>query len=215
MPERLGFFERLAAEALDKSWQAYTGYSTIFMGEMIRTFGVKNALEVMGAMGKATSALEKSFGPIGAQLALGIAGTWNGCRFCGTGHLLAANLVHYRETGTLLPLDERMVLEFEKLSFEQMRARLQEIFSAPEHAERAAMVDRLIALELGDAPRPDTSDEALSLGIEVWSIVNECSTAITFDMDLDVVPALSTVAKDKALLRKYRIARGRPLPLER
>ncbi len=206
--------EQLASDFLDKSWELHTGYSTVFMAELIRTFGVSNALQVMGGMGRAQAALEKHHSLMIAQLSLGVAGLWNGCRFCGCGHLLAANLLYFRETGKLYPIDERIVLELEKMDFPSVRARIAELLSAPEHQKEAAALDRLMAIQLGAPVADDEKDRALKLGIDVWAIVNECSTVVSFDLDLDVVPALSTIAKDKPLQKRYRIARGRPRPGE-
>ncbi|MBZ0119833.1 MAG: hypothetical protein K8H88_22785 [Sandaracinaceae bacterium] len=209
MKEKLSLFERISVRVLDAAWGAYAGYSTIYLEELCRTYGLSAMTKLLGEMGKATDVLAKQHGDVAAQTIVGMAGTWNGCRFCGAGHLLAANLLYYRETSELFPIDERDVLAMEMMTFEQLRSWLAErLDSQPRTRPVGRLVDRLLDLQMGDARVANDDDAMLKRALDLWTITNMCSTTVTFDLDVDVVPALATVGKDKKLLKRYRAARA-------
>lgn len=207
--KRLSLLERFTVGAVDWSWGLYTGYSTPFLEDIAASYGVGNMFKLLGMMGKSTELLAGAYDMVTAQMILGLAGTWNGCRFCGAGHLLAGNLLYFKEHGKLLPIDEHMVLEFENLTFEELAERVNGLLVDGDEsfANLSRAAKRFTEIELGAKPGDSAEDKAIVAAIGTWNWLNECSVRETYDLDVHAMPALATVQKDKKLKARYRAAR--------
>ncbi|MBC7173559.1 MAG: hypothetical protein H5U40_14055 [Polyangiaceae bacterium] len=205
----LSFFERAVIRALDVSWGAYAGYSAPYTEDLCRGYGLRTTMKILGAMTAALKDLDKAYGATTAQVIVGVSGVWNSCRFCGAGHLFAANLMYFRDTGKLFPLSERDTLELEALEYEEMRGWFAERFRGHDDLQKVAkLIDRLLDFQLGDTELRDADDRRLKQALDMWTLANECSTSTTYDLDVDLVPAVDFINKDKALIARYREARA-------
>ena len=205
------WYARFLLRSTDWAWSLHTGYNTPFLEAIAASYGLGKTFRLLGAMTASTKKLEASFGAVEAQLVLGIAGTWNGCRFCGAGHVYAANLLYYRRHEALLPLDEREVFDLQTLSFDELVAGINSRFEESEGPARelAPVVRRTFEMEQGARSDESEGDRAIGAAIETWNHLNECSVETVYDFEVQVIPALATVYKDKALIRRYQAARGR------
>src|SRR5262249_35192900 len=141
-----------------------------------------------------------------AQVVFSLSAMWYGCRFCSVGHMLAANLVHLRDTGLLFPIDEADVLVLRQQTDAEMRAWLAERLSAAELVVLQRRLERLSALSDGAKP-VSAEDDAIAAALALWAVITECS--VLFELPVERIPPLSAIAKDKALLDRYRKMRGR------
>ncbi len=206
------WYTRWLMRGTDWAWSLHTGYTTPFIVEIAESYGLRNAFKLLGAMTGSTNRLEAAWGKVDAQLVLGIAGTWNGCRFCGAGHIYAANLLFFREHGELMPLDEREIFELQRMGFDELVDHVTGQFASGSQAVRSLLpvVTRTFEIERGDKGREgDDRDVAILSAIETWNQLNECSVEKVYDLEIDLVPALATVFKDKKLIKRYQAARGR------
>lgn len=206
------WYQRWLMSGTDWAWSLKTGYTTPFLVEIVESYGLGNAFKLLGAMTSSTNRLADAFNPTAAQLVLGIAGTWNGCRFCGAGHIYAANVLYFKETGELMPVDERETFELQMLPFEELVKTMTERFANAntELAQQLTpIVKRTFEIELGAQPDDSDGDKAIVSAIETWNQLNECSVETVYDFEYDIVPALNEIYKDKKLLARYQAARGR------
>jgi hypothetical protein len=142
------------------------------------------------------------------NLVLAIAGLLNGCRYCGVGHLYAANLYYFQSTGKLLPIDERQTHQLQCMPFEELNDYIRDSLSDSEFAEMSRVMQRVLHLRLGN--RPETAeDHEIEHVIDVWNFVNECTIPFGYDAKIEHLgPALSDpVPLD--VIRRYQQARER------
>ena len=184
-----GFFTRISQ-----------GYWLAFLEELIRTFGVEGLQQIGEQNEEILAALGERWDAETAQLVVGMGALWNGCSYCGAGHIYAANLLHFQRTGDLLPFDERDVPRLQQWTDSAILEELLARFSGPLDAV-GALVRRQFDLKINGAEPEDDADALLLRACAAWDIVNECSIVI----DLDEVPPLNpAMAKNRALQRRYR-----------
>lgn len=184
-----GFFTRVSQ-----------GYWLAFLEELIRTFGVEGLQQIGEQNEEVLAALAERWDAETAQLVVGMGALWNGCGYCGAGHIYAANLLHFQRTNDLLPLDERDVPRLQKWTDSAILEELMARFTGPLEGV-GQLVRRQFDLKVGGTEPEDEADELLLRACAAWDIVNECS--IVVDMS-DVPPLNPAMAKDRALQRRYR-----------
>jgi hypothetical protein len=190
------------------------GYSAPFLDEVVRHYGLRGAMTRLGRVQEIAELLEARLGERDAHLMIGFASLWNGCGFCTLGHIHAANLAHFRDTGALFPLDEddlrrRMREEGDA----EMLAHLTDVL-AGEHASTLARLQRQYQLKTGEVPHPallpgtpaaaTPEDDLLALAITAYDWLNHCSLVGPEDEELI---ALSPLQRDRDLRRRYAAAR--------
>jgi hypothetical protein len=189
-----------ASEVVSK-WQR--GYAVPFGAEMIYTMGFRGVAKAGKQLDQSAKAITKVFGDRDGQLLMGMAALWNGCTFCSVGHVYAANLYHFRDTGSLLPLDEREVTSLQRQRDREVIDELSQRFAAP-LPRTATLLARQFALKSGSTNGVTEDDDGLRLALAAWDWLNEC----TITSDRAEVPPLCILAKDKALLERYHAARS-------
>jgi hypothetical protein len=181
-------------------WQR--GYSVPFGAEMIYTMGFRGVARAGKQLDESARRITQLFGDRDGQLLMAMAAMWNGCTFCSVGHVYAANLYHFREGGSLFPLDEREVTSLQRRRdgevIEDLRLRF-----ATELPRTWALLLREFDLKSGRAAGSTPDDDGLRLALAAWDWLNEC----TITTDQADVPPLCILAKDKALIQRYRAAR--------
>ena len=130
------------------------GYSAPFLDEVVRQYGLRGALTRLTRVQEIAELLEARLGERDAHLLIGFASLWNGCSFCTLGHIHAANLAHFRDTGALLPLAEdelrrRMLADDDAALLAHLRDVL-----ADQHAATLARLERQYQLKTGEVPHP-------------------------------------------------------------
>jgi hypothetical protein len=185
------------------------GYSVPFGEELVRGYGLVGAMRLGVLMTKALDALGDVYGPAYAQAIVGLTGVWNSCRFCGVGHIYAANLIYFRDTGKLLPISEHDAVELEMVPFREMKPWFRERFAGhEEHRVLADLAERLVDFQLGDTEVRDDDERLVRQAVEMWTGLNECSTTATYDLEVDMIPAADSVNRDQDLIARYRAARA-------
>lgn len=205
-PRPLNFAERLFLRLLRWMEMKTFGFKHPFSEELVRSSGFFGALNFGKAVGKAMAGLEKRYGLLVSNLIMGFAGLWNGCRYCGVGHLYAANLLHFKATGRLYPIAEEDVPWLQELSYEESMVRVRGLLADEEFAEHLRIIERVYELREG-AEAKNEEDRLLQLALASWAWLNECSAPISFDMQVKEVPAILEKGERERLLDRYRAAR--------
>lgn len=177
----------------------------IMIEEMIRTFGVGGYMR----WAKAAEGVMKLMGgrhdDAIAQLMLGLAAMWNGCTWCGQGHIKAHNVMRHKERGEMFPLDENAIMPLQRLRDSEVLARLRELLADPKYATELRLIERQYELKSLTATGTDDDDDMLRASIAAWDWATECSIMVPPDV---VVPATAPIGKDKKACRAYDEARS-------
>lgn len=205
--EHLSLPEKLMVKFGDVFTLMSYGYvQTIMTEEMIRTFGIGGYMRWAKAATTVLKELGGRYDDAIAQLLLGVAAMWNGCTWCGQGHIKAHNVMRFKESGELFPLDEADIIPLQRMRDEEVLARLRVLLSDPKHATVLRLIERQYALKTLTAEGTTDDDEFLRASIAAWDWATECSIMVPSDV---VVPATAPVGKDKETCQRYDEARAR------
>lgn len=219
MRARLRLHQRAALRALSVLGRLTTGYDVPFLADVVAQYGLRGAMARLGTLEKIVAVLEAAWGTRDAHHLIGFAALYNGCHFCALGHIYAANLVHFRDTGAVFPLDERALRERMRVDDDRqlldfVRARLTD----PTHAGLVALLERQFQLKVGEAPHPalgtapagsptERVDDLLAMTITAYDWLNHCSLA-SGTGESEVVSLIAPLHRDRALRRRYDAARA-------
>jgi len=198
--------QRLAARLANAGSRWFEGYELGFMEELVRTYGLVGTNRWSLTMLGVRTDLVARYGLADAQVLMAFAAFWQGCTYCSRGHLLAGNLVRFRDDGTLFPLDTATLVALQAGDDDAILSVLRRRLA--DHADLLATLERQHALRDGVAQRSTCTDddELLQATHAVWGWLSECSIMV---MDQPEVPPLcSEVAGDDDLLARYRAARA-------
>lgn len=184
----------------------FVGFSDPFAAEHIRMEGVRGFLRWAKASFELLDQLNKRFGVVEAQLVIGFAAMWTGCRWCSIGHVYSANLELFKREATLGPLDERSIPELQMLRDEELLALLQQRFAGPRWEELRRLMMRQYLLRTGQVQEESRDDELLQTTNIIWEWVVECSI-MAMDIDPDAIPPQTPIGKDRKLRADYAEAR--------
>jgi hypothetical protein len=176
--------------------------------EMVRLHGVRGAVRLMKMGAEITDRLTRAFGEATAQLLIGIAAMWNGCRYCVIGHVYSANLFLYRDQKVLGPLDEDELIDLMRLTDAESLEVLRQRFSGPEHAQTWRLLSRMFQLRFRDLEPAEPEDKLLKATIAHWEWLNECTIVLGIDAVPGKVPALGFMRPTKDFLADYARARA-------
>lgn len=177
--------------------------------EMVRTHGVRGAFRLIKMGAEVTGRLTRAVGDADAQLLIGIAAMWNGCRYCVIGHVYSANLFLFRDRKILGPLDEDELIDLMSLTDEESFAEIRRRFAAPEHARTLHRIERLFQLRFRDLDPAEPEDDLLKATIAYWEWLNECTIVLGIDAVPGKVPAIGFMRPTDAFLAEYAQARAR------
>ena len=123
IPRRdLTLVERTVMNTLRTMFEATEGYYGAFDEEMIRHRGLGEYLKSLVYLSKHWIRLNKFFGAENTHILAFYSSMWNGCIYCGYGHLYAHNVNLFARTGQLFPLDEQD-LQGRRVNHDQNRLR--------------------------------------------------------------------------------------------
>lgn len=180
------------------------GYKTPFIETMLRLYGVSAMPQLGPALQRGLDELTAEKGPLHAQAVAAFAALGNGCPFCSYGHLYAADLLYFEQTGELCPIDPAELAAARARSDAEVMAWIASEMTGPVWSPVAEAALRLHALREGSAPTGDM-DELLLRLLASWTLINECSLQV----QLGTVPPLHPrMARARRLQRAYRTARS-------
>ena len=182
----------------------YGDWCPEFAEEMVRILGTDGFMEWGKNAGAAQEANTRIFGATNAQLLTGMVAMLNGCTYCGKGHIYAANVHHFKETGELLPLDELAIYWLQRQRDEEILAYLRDAFQGEAHKERLRLLERLYEIKGGHAEPEGEEDHALAGINGAWDWATEC----TITLKIVDVPVLDNIGKDRKLVAAYNEARA-------
>lgn len=200
----LSLVERTVMKAIRALTLASEGYFAVFDEEMIRHRGLGEYLKSIAFMTKAWTRLAKQFGEENAHMLAFYSSLWNGCVYCGYGHLYAHNLGYFQRTGQLFPIAEQDIEQFLQSNDDDFVAFARSRLAGPQYAEKLQLFERLYEAQLQQPPTGhEQENDLLRLSISLYTYVNECSIVAE-----ERGPPMGKVAKDKALIDRYQQARA-------
>lgn len=207
---KLTLAERLVMKSLRALTTATEGYWVTFDEEMLRSWGISGYLKSFVVLYKYWGAIEKHFGPETAHLLAFYSSLWNGCMYCGFGHLYGHNLYFFERTGALFPLSEDEVINRMRTTDEEIMGWVNDRLTTPELLEKRKLIQQLYAVRMGQPSGADPKDEEfLRMSIPLYAFINECS--ITSEPP---APAMGRFAKRKELIERYHKARAEAAELK-
>lgn len=198
---------QLRTRAMAFSGWLFEGYEVPFIEELVRTYGLRRIAAWGSRMGRVREDVHRRWGHRDGQTLIAFAAFWEGCTVCSRGHLYAANLLRFREDGSLFPLHHTQLRALQARPDAEVLAWLEEHL-APTHPGLLATLQRLYALRAAHALPESADDHLLHDILEAWGIMADCSVTV----DPDDVPALhAAVTRDTALQQRYAeaVARSR------
>lgn len=209
MPERppLPLLKRVFADMMNSMLYLMEGYRAPFGRELYRTYTFGQVMEWNRRVMKVIKTMEKELGPWQGQLCIALSAVWNGCEFCAQGHTYASNLLYFKATGKLLPVDENEMPRLQRMKDSALMDELRKRFGADEFKQLLARIERMYALHEGAQPT-QSGDEVLHAVNATWQWVNECSII----SPTTPVPPLNAIGKQAKVVEAYHQLRGRPVP---
>jgi hypothetical protein len=175
--------------------------------EMVRTNGVRGAMRLMKLGGDVTKSLTDGLGDYTAQILIGIAALWNGCRYCSIGHIYSANLFWFENEGALGTFDENELIGLMYMTDDESYEELKKMFAGPEHARTWHLIDRMFQLRFRELDPSEETDDLLKAALAYWDWLNECTIILGIDAKPGNVPALGYMHPSAELIEKYGRAR--------
>jgi len=179
------------------------GYAVPFLATVLQEHGILDGMSRLNALAGLMTAAEQDLGERDAHLLVGFASLFNACEFCSVGHVYAAALAEFDETGGVFPIDEADVRRWLDKRDHEVLGEAEARLAPKRYADSRRWLRRLYELKSGDAAT-DSVDRLLVRIVAAYDWLNFCS--VTPD-DEEHVPPLSKRAKDTKLIERYRAAR--------
>ncbi len=205
--EELSLGERVGATAILWISRITFGYFPAFTRELVHTYGLQGVKQWGEAVEGAVGALTERFGDETAQLLIALAAVWNACSYCTIGHLYALNVLYFRRTGRLFPIDEREVPRWYTVSDEALIERIVERLQTDEFEHLIPLVRRQFEIRTAGPEIAESDDDrAIVRANAAWDLVNECTIMIDTD---DIPPLHPGAARARGVQKAYGVKRGR------
>lgn len=206
-PPRLTLAERVGAQSISWLVRITQGYWPAFTRELVRTYGLDGMRQWGEVVETTAKGLTERFGDENAQVVIGMSAVWNGCAYCTVGHLYAANILYFRRTGRLFPIDEREVPRWHTLTDERLEASTLERLADDEFKDLHRILSRQFQLRREGPAAVEDDDDRLIIGANAaWDLVNECSILVESG---HIPPLHSAAARARGVQRAYAQKRGR------
>jgi hypothetical protein len=207
-PRPLTGTERAASTLMKLGMWVAEGYALPFTEDLVRSFGVRGAVQELLRYRRVQEALTARYGERDAHLLLGFAALWNGCGYCSVGHMFASNLLRYREQALLFPIDQDEAERLQHMTDEGAMERVRELLRGDSRYARVlALIERQFKLKRGEAEGSTDDDAMLNACNAALDLSNECSILAGLDADPHAVPPLSRHSRDYLLRHRYEAAR--------
>ncbi len=175
-----------------------------FIEELIRTFGVNGFFEWGKQTDRVKGVMSQRWDDFTGELLLGFGAMWNGCTYCSRTHTAAANCYYFKDKGELFPISEDDIIDLQRMSDEDAMARIEELLKDEKYAETRSILRRQYEMKRMVRTPENRDDEIIDMANAAWDWATECSIVVS----RDPVPPISPIGKDKALVARYRAARG-------
>jgi hypothetical protein len=200
---KLSVLERTFVNCMQTLTELTEGYAVTFLDELVRQHGISGFFRWAKATNKVWADLVERYGERETQLLAAFGSFWNGCAYCAYGHLLAHNLLVFKEGGTLFPIDEDEVDELLQKRDQDILDRVRERLSSPAFEQTRTLIERQYALKSG-APPQSEDDRLLLTSVALYEWINECSIVVKAP-----APPFSPIAKQRTLRSRYEELRKR------
>lgn len=204
---KLSFAERVGVTAIGWISRITFGYWPAFTRELVRTYGMDGVKQWGEAVEGAVEGLTNRWGEETGQLIIAMAAVWNGCSYCTTGHLYALNVLYFKRTGRLFPIDEREVPRWYTMTDDRLVDRICERLADDEFVDMIPLVRRQYQIRTTGLDGDLSDDDKLIVKANAaWDLVNECSIVIETNQ---IPPLHPGAARARGVQKAYARKRGR------
>ncbi len=209
MKTKLSVGQRLFLAAYNPMFATMFGWHQDAINEeYVRTYGVSGLLKFGKMIGDVLAVLGKRYGEAEANHIVGFAGLLNGCGFCGVGHNLTANVLLFRDNGSIFPIDEQEIPRLQRLDDDDLMAEVESRLKGTKFEKELDLLQRMYALRSENAEGTTEEDTYLLLALDMWLVNNECTIKIGLDIEPEEVPIFAKFSRDSELYARYREARS-------
>ena len=210
MTTKLSVSQRLFLAAYNPMFATMFGWHQDAINEeYVRTYGVSGLLKFGKMIGDVLATLGKRYGEVQANHLVGFAGLLNSCGFCGVGHNLTANVLRFRDDGSIFPIDEQEIPRLQRLEDVDLMSEVESRLEGTEFSSELKLLQRMYELRNGTAEGTTEEDTFLILAIDMWLVNNECTIKFGLDVEPGEVPIFAKFSRDSDLYARYREARSR------
>lgn len=202
--------QRMGAKLVHGLTKLIAGHSPAGLSEeWIGTMGVLGFLRFSMQATKTLGRLSREYGEANAQFIAGLSAAWNGCGFCGYGHVLTGALIYFREHDRVHPLHPEAIECMLDGTDEEAVAYLDALLDTEPHQRLRWVARRMYELKMGRAEPGDAEDELLLAAVWLWTWTVECTINLGMTIEPeDAVPYLHPIYKDGTLRVRYDRARA-------
>lgn len=209
MSTKLSVGQRLFLLAYNRTFATFLGWrQDAINAEYVRTYGISGLLKFGKMIGEVLGTLSERYGEAEANHIVGFAGLLNGCGFCGVGHNLTANVILFKNDGSIFPIDEQEIPRLQRLDDSELISEIESRLQGTKYDEELKLLQRMYLLRNGTAEGTTDEDTFLMLALEMWLVNNECTISIGLDIGPDEVPIFAKFSRDGELYARYREARS-------
>jgi len=195
---------RWISAPMDWMGRLQNGYTVPFIANVLSTYGFAGLTTLFPLLAEAEAEVNRRYGELSGRIVTSFSTLGNGCTFCLYGHLFAANLVYFEESGQLGPISETATAELGQMTDAEVGPFIEARLSDTDWALAVPTLKRVLALRAGGAPQDD-EDVFLQEVLLAWSLINECSLQAPID---EAPPFDPRLARNRRLQRAYREARA-------
>lgn len=209
MKTKLSVGQRLFLAAYNPMFATMFGWHQDAINEeYVRTYGISGLLKFGKMIGDVLAVLGKRYGEAEANHIVGFAGLLNGCGFCGVGHNLTANVLLFRDDGSIFPIDEQEIPRLQRLDDDELMSEVESRLQGTKFEKELELLQRMYKLRNGTAEGTTEEDTFLILALDMWLVNNECTITIGLDIEASEVPIFAKFSRDSELYARYREARS-------
>ncbi len=209
MKTKLSVGQRLFLAAYNPMFATMFGWHQDAINEeYVRTYGISGLLKFGKMIGDVLAVLGKRYGEAEANHIVGFAGLLNGCGFCGVGHNLTANVLLFRDDGSIFPIDEQEIPRLQRLDDADLMSEVASRLQGTKFEKELELLQRMYKLRNGTAEGTTDEDTFLMLALDMWLVNNECTITIGLDIEAEEVPIFAKFSRDSELYARYREARS-------
>ena len=195
--------QRLLSTPMDWMGRLQQGYTVPFVANILSTYGFKGLTTLFPLLEQAEQNINERYGRQQGHFMTAFLTLGNGCAFCMYGHLFAANLLLFEETGALGPVSELETEAIGQMNDGEVGDFLEERLTGGPWAPLLPSLTRIRHLRAGAEPA-DEDDATLLHSLRAWALINECSLQAPMSQAPPFHPKL---ARNRRLQRAYRQAR--------
>lgn len=164
--------DRLAVSLLEGIGRRLWGFPPRLMPFIVEQLGAARAVWWFATNMPRYERTVRALGPLRTHLACVAVSLHNGCPYCAYGHAYAADLVHLRDHGKVLPVDAATISGWVGLEPIELRERLHELLQEAHLHVEVLWIDRTLAMAAGEQGPTDRDEARIAHLVRMFRVLN-------------------------------------------